>query len=299
MAGPSTDENNGGAAAINGVAEPPAHEVSQAHAAYGSGKRVIVAARDVERVYRTGSEEVRALNGVTLDIYAGEYLSIVGPSGSGKSTLFNIIGGLDLPTDGDVAVQGVRMEALSRKEQARLRNRCIGYIFQSYNLIPVMTALQNVALPLLLGGVDVAAANDKAAELLTAVGLGERLDHRPDQLSGGQQQRTAIARSFANDPVIILADEPTGNLDTKTGEAIIEMLKKMSIDRGVTIICATHDHKMLAVSDRVVTIRDGKIAKIELRSELNIKVGSIGDGGSPEDALGRLIGEDEQEADDE
>lgn len=252
-----------------------------------------MSAKNVERVYRTGSEEVRALNGVTLDIYAGEYLSIVGPSGSGKSTLFNIIGGLDLPTDGDIAVQGVRMEALTRKEQSRLRNRCIGYIFQSYNLIPVMTALQNVALPLLLGGVDVPTANAKAAELLTAVGLGERLDHRPEQLSGGQQQRTAIARSFANDPVIILADEPTGNLDTKTGESIIAMLKKMSVDRGVTIICATHDHKMLAVSDRVVTIRDGKIAKIELRSELNIKIGSIGEGGgSAQDALGRLISDE-------
>src|SRR5690606_11594761 len=138
------------------------------------------------------------------------------------STLFNQIGGLDMPTTGTVAVQGVRLSDLNRVEQARLRNRCIGYIFQSYNLVPVMTALQNVALPMLLGGKSVDAANAKATELLEAVGIGHRLHHRPEELSGGQQQRVAIARSFANDPAIILADEPTGNLDTKTGESIID-----------------------------------------------------------------------------
>ena len=249
-----------------------------AHAEYSKGKRVIVAVRDVTREYRVGGEVVRALAGVTLDVYAGEYLSIMGPSGSGKSTLFNMIGGLDTPTAGAVTVQGVTITTLSRVEQSRLRNKCLGYIFQTYNLIPVTTAMQNVALPLLLGGVDVAAANKKAQELLEAVELGHRLHHRPEELSGGQQQRVAIARSFANDPAIILADEPTGNLDTKTGEAIIERLSKLSRQRGVTIISATHDHKMLSVSDRVVTIRDGRIGKIELRSELQIRVGSISTG---------------------
>lgn len=239
---------------------------------------MIVSIRGVTREYRVGGEVVRALKGVDLDIYAGEYLSIMGPSGSGKSTLFNMIGGLDTPTQGTVTIAGVTIAALSRIEQARLRNKCIGFVFQSYNIIPVMTATQNVALPMLLGGMDVARATQKAHELLDAVGLGHRLDHRPDQLSGGQQQRVAIARSFANDPAIILADEPTGNLDTRTGEEIIDRLSKLSRERGVTIISATHDHKMLAVSDRVVTIRDGLIAKIELRSELDIKIGSI-DGG--------------------
>ncbi|MCC7191950.1 MAG: ABC transporter ATP-binding protein [Phycisphaeraceae bacterium] len=239
----------------------------------------MVAVRGVTREYRVGGEVVRALAGVDLDIYAGEYLSIMGPSGSGKSTLFNMIGGLDTPTTGSVTVQGVTIAMLSRVEQARLRNRCIGYIFQSYNIIPVMTAQQNVALPMLLGGMSVSDASAKAAELLEAVGLGHRLDHRPDQLSGGQQQRVAIARSFANDPAIILADEPTGNLDTRTGEEIIDRLSKLSRERGVTIISATHDHKMLNVSDRVVTIRGGKIDKIELRSELDIQIGSIGDAG--------------------
>ena len=246
-----------------------------AQADYAAGKRVIVALEDVSRVYQVGDEEVHALAGVSLDIYAGEYLSIMGPSGSGKSTLFNMIGGLDKPTTGHVVVQGIRISELSRAAQARLRNRCIGYIFQTYNLVPVMTALQNVALPMLLGGLDVRASQAKAGELLTAVGLGERHHHRPDELSGGQQQRVAIARSFANDPAIILADEPTGNLDTSTGHDIIERLSRLSRERGVTIIAATHDHKMLQVSDRVVSIRDGLIEKIELSSDIEITVGTI------------------------
>jgi len=238
-------------------------------------KRVIVGVHEVERHYQVGEEMVRALDGVTLDVYAGEYLSIMGPSGSGKSTLFNMIGGLDTPTHGQVTVHGIIINELSRLEQARLRNRCLGYIFQTYNLVPVMTALQNVALPMLLGGLDVSESQDKATTLLAAVGLEDRLYHRPDELSGGQQQRVAIARSFANDPSIILADEPTGNLDTRTGEQIIDQLSQLSKQRGVTIISATHDHKMLAVSDRVVSIRDGQIEKIELREQLNIHVGSI------------------------
>ena len=241
-------------------------------------RQVIVSVEEVARDFHVEDEVISALRGVTLQVFRGEYLSIMGPSGSGKSTLFNLIGGLDQPTRGFVTVHGVKLAELSRPKQSRFRNRCIGYIFQSYNLIPVMTALQNVALPLLLGGKSRAEAQDKATKLLTDVGLGERLDHRPDQLSGGQQQRVAIARSFANDPMIILADEPTGNLDTSTGERIIETLSQLSKQRGITIISATHDHKMLSVSDRVVTIRDGLIDKIELRSELNIKVGAISGG---------------------
>jgi len=247
-------------------------------AEYAQGKDVVVSVRDVSREYHLGGEVVRALGGVTIDVYRGEYLSIMGPSGSGKSTLFNMIGALDNPTAGTVTVHGIVISKLTRMYQARLRNRCIGYIFQTYNLVPVFTALQNVMLPMMLGGKLPSEAETKAAGLLEGVGLGDRLNHRPEELSGGQQQRVAIARSFANDPSIILADEPTGNLDTHTGEQIIEMLSEMSKQRGVTIISATHDHKMLSVSDRVASIRDGLIEKIELRSQLKISVGSIADG---------------------
>jgi putative ABC transport system ATP-binding protein len=245
------------------------------HAAYAADRQVVVALRGVWRVFVTGDERVEALRGIDLDVYKGEYLSIMGPSGSGKSTLFNMIGGLDQPTEGDVTIHGVRMARLSRPVQARLRNRAIGYIFQTYNLVPVMTALQNVALPMRLGGTDVGAADERAAELLTDVGLEHRLHHRPDQLSGGQQQRVAIARSFANDPDIILADEPTGNLDTKTGQSIIDRLAQMSRERNITIISATHDHKMLAVSDRIVHISDGALEEVDLGSELEVDVGAV------------------------
>lgn len=241
----------------------------------GDAREVVVSVRGVKRIYQTETEVLHALKGIDLDVFKGEYLSIMGPSGSGKSTLFNMIGGLDYPSEGTVMIHGVKVSELSRTLQARLRNKYIGYIFQTYNLIPVMTALQNVALPLLLGGTDVRRSDEKAAELLAAVGLEDRLHHRPDELSGGQQQRVAIARSFANDPSIILADEPTGNLDTKTGQEIIDRLSRLSRERGVTIISATHDHKMLSVSDRVVTIRDGAIFKVERREDLHIEVGSI------------------------
>ena len=266
--------------------QQPGDGSSGSHSAYASGKNVIVEVRDVQRHYEVGDTVVKALDGISLDVYRGEYLSIMGPSGSGKSTLFNMIGGLDSPTQGQVTVQGVSISGLSRNEQARLRNRCLGYIFQTYNLVGVMTALQNVALPLLLGGLEMDEANERASEFLSLVGLGDRLHHRPDQLSGGQQQRVAIARAFANEPPIILADEPTGNLDTKTGSDIIERLSQLSRDRGVTIISATHDHKMLSVSDRVVSIRDGKIEKVELSSELKIEVGSIDDDQSDSPAGG-------------
>ena len=234
-----------------------------------------VRAVEVEKHFNLGEHVVHALRGVTLTIKRGEYISIMGPSGTGKTTLFNLIGGLDKPTTGDVLVHGVHLSRLGRTQQARLRNKYIGYIFQTYNLVPVMTALQNVSLPMLLGGMALDKSRAKALNLLAEVGLADRHNHRPDQLSGGQQQRVAIARSFANDPSIILADEPTGNLDTETGQEIIQILSRLSRQRGVTIISATHDHKMLQVSDRVVTIRDGMIEKIELRSELEIKVGSI------------------------
>jgi putative ABC transport system ATP-binding protein len=199
----------------------------------------------------------------------------MGPSGSGKTTLFNMIGGLDTPTRGQVTVLGHRISSLKSHIAARLRCRKIGYIFQSYNLIPVLTALDNVALPSLLLGLPQAQARERAATQLERVGLGDRLHHRPDELSGGQQQRVAIARAFVNDPVIILADEPTGNLDLHTGEEIINKLSALSRESNVTIISATHDHKMLSVSDRVVWVVGGKIDRVERTKDLKIEVGSI------------------------
>ena len=239
------------------------------------GRREIVHTQDVTKVYTMGSEEVHALRGITCTIHSGEYVSIMGPSGSGKSTFFNMIGGLDKPSAGEVYIDEVDIAQLGVYELAWLRCRKIGYIFQTFNLIMVMNAIENVSLPMIFAGLSADEARDKAAELLRLVGLGDRLTHRPVEMSGGQQQRVAIARALANDPAIILADEPTGNLDLKTGREIIELLTAMKEERGVTIITATHDHKMLAASDRVIWITDGRISRIQKREELDIQVGSI------------------------
>ncbi|MBM4046082.1 MAG: ABC transporter ATP-binding protein [Planctomycetes bacterium] len=236
----------------------------------------IVRTKDVKKIYRMGEEVVEALRGVDLEIQEGEYISIMGPSGSGKSTLFNMVGGLDKPTSGSVYIDEVDVAQLDAYELAWLRCRKIGYIFQSFNLIPVMTALENVTLPMTFAGLTTDEARDKGVELLKRVGLGDRVLHKPFQLSGGQQQRVAIARAMANDPAIILADEPTGNLDLKTGREIIELLKQMNSESNVTVISATHDMKMLSASDRIVWIRDGRIDRIEKRADLDIHIGDIG-----------------------
>jgi putative ABC transport system ATP-binding protein len=231
----------------------------------------IVRTRDVRKIYLMGKVEVHALRGITLDIKRGEYISIMGPSGSGKSTLFNMIGGLDKPTSGSVYINEVDLAQLDAYELAWLRCRTIGYIFQTFNLIPVMTALENVMLPMIFAGVPEDERRDRAMELLKRVGLAERWNHKPFELSGGQQQRVAIARALANDPDIILADEPTGNLDLRTGKEIIELLKELNEEKGVTIISATHDLKMIDVSDRVIWIRDGQISRIEDRSKIRVE----------------------------
>src|SRR5437879_6360864 len=200
----------------------------------------IVRTKNRAKEYVMGGQTLRALKGVSLDIRRAEYISLMGPSGSGKSTLFNMIGGLDKPTEGNVFIDEVDMAQLDAAELAYLRCRRIGYIFQTFNLIPVMTALENVTLPMIFAGLASDEAAHKGMQLLKTVGLGDRFHHKPTELSGGQQQRVAIARSFANDPAIILADEPTGNLDLKTGQEIIELLRVMNKERGVTIISATH-----------------------------------------------------------
>lgn len=240
-----------------------------------SERDVIISVRGLARRYPMGETEIWALAGVNLDIYRGEYLSIMGPSGSGKSTLFNMIGGLDCPTEGTVCIDGHDVRTMDARQIAFLRCHKIGYIFQTFNLVQVMTAEQNVMLPLTFAGVEDAEASRRARRLLEMVGLGGRFHHRPDQLSGGQQQRVAIARAMANDPDIILADEPTGNLDLKTGEEIIRILERFKREFGKTVISATHDPKMLAASDRVVYLTDGRITVIKERSEMDIAAGSI------------------------
>jgi len=236
----------------------------------------VVRVSNVTKSFKLGRIEVQVLKGVDLQIARGEYLSIMGPSGSGKSTLFNMIGGLDKPSSGKVFIDEVDIAQLDAYELAWLRCRKIGYIFQTFNIIQVMTALENITLPMIFAGMNNDAAVQKGMKLLEQVGLGDRHSHKPFELSGGQQQRVAIARALANDPAIILADEPTGNLDLTTGEEIIALLKRLSEQRGVTVISATHDFKMLNVSDRVVWIRDGRIDKIENREELSISIGRIG-----------------------
>ena len=223
----------------------------------------VIELKELARYFEVGGDLVKALDGVDLDIGRGEYVSLVGPSGSGKTTLFNMIGGLDKPTQGSVYIDGVDISKLDAYELAWLRCRRIGYIFRSFNLIQVLTALENVALPTVFAGLPRDEGNEKAKQLLVSVGLGERVNHKPTQLSAGQQQRVAIARALANDPAIILADEPTGNLDLKTGTEIIDLLHKLNRSKGLTLVAATHDLKMIKASDRVVMMRDGKIEKIE------------------------------------
>jgi len=223
----------------------------------------VIELRNLLRYYQMGDETVKALDGVDLNIGRGEYVSIVGPSGSGKTTLFNLIGGLDKPTDGNVFIDGVDISQLDAYELAWLRCRKIGYIFQSFNLIQVLTAVENVALPTVFAGTPTNEGYKKAEKLLEMVGLKDRIHHRPGELSAGQQQRVAIARALANDPAIILADEPTGNLDLNTGMEIIDLLHGLNKSQGLTLIAATHDLKMIKASDRIVWMRDGQVEKIE------------------------------------
>ncbi len=243
-----------------------------------SARPTTVKTVEVVREYDLGKNNiVRALKGVSIEVKRGEYVSIMGPSGSGKTTLFNMVGGLDRPTRGKVYIDDVDISELDEFEMAWLRCRKIGYIFQTFNLIAVMTALENVTLPMVFAGASPEECEAKGLEILDRVGLKDRARHKPYELSGGQQQRVAIARAFANDPAIILADEPTGNLDLKTGKQIIDLIKIMNREAGVTVITATHDLKMLSVSDRIIWVRDGLIDRQERRDEIHIDVGTLGD----------------------
>ncbi len=236
-----------------------------------SDQKAIIQAENVKKCYKMGEEEVWALKGITLDIYQGEFISIMGPSGSGKSTFFNQVGALDVPTEGKVYFLGESVFDLSESKQAWFRCNQIGYIFQTFNLIAVMTALQNVTLPMTFQGMGQEEADEKGRKILERVGLGHRLHHKPFELSGGQQQRVAVARALANTPTVILADEPTGNLDTKTGTEIVELLKELNREENVTVVCSTHDYKMISSSDRVCWIRDGLLEKISTGEEFRLE----------------------------
>jgi putative ABC transport system ATP-binding protein len=216
---------------------------------------------DVTRIYKVGEVETRALNGVSLTIKSGEFTSLVGPSGSGKTTLLQLIGCLDQPTSGKVVIAGKETTGLNRNQRADLRKGTIGFIFQFFALIPTLTAYENVEMPLLLNGKSAAERRKRVMELLEAVGMADRANNRPDQLSGGQQQRVAVARALVTNPKLILADEPTANLDTENGEQVMEIMKKLNQETGATFVFATHDPRVIKYAERVVTLQDGVIVK--------------------------------------
>ena len=245
-------------------------------AKYAEGKEILVSVHDIRRTFWRGEEAVHALDGITLNIYRGEYICVMGPSGSGKSTFFNAVGGLDTPTSGRVFIDGVDMAQLNANELAFLRCRKIGYVFQQFNLNTTMTALENVTLPMVFAGVSSDEARARGMALLERVNLADRWNHRPKEMSGGQMQRVAIARSLANHPSILLCDEPTGNLDLKSGKEIHWLLHDLNKKGGVTVICATHDPNMLAVSSRMVWISDGRIDNIAETANVKIEQNSLG-----------------------
>ncbi|MFN2145306.1 MAG: ABC transporter ATP-binding protein [Anaerolineales bacterium] len=219
----------------------------------------VVDARDITKVYQMGEVEVHALRGLSVQIAPGEILSIMGPSGSGKSTLMNILGCLDRPTSGEYYLNGESVANLNDDQLAEIRNRGVGFVFQSFNLLPRATALANVELPMRYSELNGRSRKEVATEALEAVGLGDRIHHRPNELSGGQMQRVAIARALVNNPAIIMADEPTGNLDSKSGDEIMTLLKNLNKERGTTLIIVTHDPEIAELTNRVISIRDGRI----------------------------------------
>jgi len=221
------------------------------------GRKAVIDIRDITKVYKMGEIEVPALRGVSLRVYEGEFISIMGPSGSGKSTMLQILGALDQPTSGEYYLDGVNVGKLKDTTHASVRNKKIGFVFQSFNLLKRTTALRQVELPLIYAGGNNRAARARTA--LEAVGLGSRLNHHPNELSGGQQQRVAIARAIVNNPAIVLADEPTGNLDSRSGTEVLKIFQKMNRENGITTIFVTHDTFVARHTDRIVMLRDGQI----------------------------------------
>ena len=231
----------------------------------------IIKIKDLKKVYRMGQEKVYALNGINLEIKKGEICCLYGASGSGKTTLLNMVAGLEKPTKGSIHVQNIPVEKLHEVQLAKFRQKYVGFIFQSYNLLPNLTALENVFLSLIFKGYPKKVRVKEAVKMLIAVGLGERLNHMPNQMSGGQQQRVSIARAFVEKPEIILADEPTGNLDTKTTIEIMELIAGMAEKYGQTVLLVSHDSEALPYADRIVHIRDGVIENIEEKEKYKLK----------------------------
>jgi len=225
----------------------------------------IVEIVNTKKTYMMGEFEVVALNGITLNIKKGEFVAIMGPSGSGKTTLLNLMGALDRPTEGNILIEGVDISELDDDELAKLRNQKIGFIFQFFNLISRMTALDNVALPMAFAGISRDQRRRRAEELLKMVKLGDRVNHKPTELSGGQQQRVAIARALGNNPSVVLCDEVTGNLDTKTGKEILDLLRTLNEEQGQTFIIVTHDPMVADCVDRIISLQDGIIVKDEIK----------------------------------
>jgi len=229
----------------------------------------ILEVHDVKKSYHLGRVVVPALRGVTFDVEEGEFVTIFGPSGSGKSTLLHLIGGLDRPDDGEIMVDGINLLTLDSDKLAELRLRKIGFVFQFFNLLPRLSALENVRLPLDFAGFPEKETAQRAEEMLKLVGLEARVNHRPTELSGGEQQRVAIARALINNPKIVLADEPTGNLDTKTGWEIVQLMKRLNIEKGQTFVVVTHDPHIAEVADRIIHLRDGVVEGIKIAPRRN------------------------------
>jgi putative ABC transport system ATP-binding protein len=229
---------------------------------------IAIRAIRVARTFEVGETAVEALRGIDLEVARGQFVALVGPSGSGKSTFLNLVGGLDRPTTGELWVDGVELSVGKEKALTEHRRRRVGFVFQGFNLLPRMTALENVALPLMFVGVPERQRLDCAAELLGRVGLGDRLEHRPSQLSGGEQQRVAIARALVGRPAIILADEPTGNLDSTTGSEIMALLRHLNREQGVTLLLVTHDAEAASFADRIIRLRDGQIVSADLAEQI-------------------------------
>lgn len=227
-------------------------------------KKPIIELRRVWKTYKMGEQEVHALQGINLEVFPGEFLAIQGPSGSGKSTAMNLIGCLDMPTKGEIYLERQNISRLSESDLARIRGKRIGFMFQKFNLIETLTALENVMLPMTFQGIPADARVERATRLLARFGLGERIHHKPNQLSGGEQQRVAIARALTVDPYVILADEPTGNLDSRAGREVMLFLRELNEHEGKTIVLVTHDDLLARTADRIVFLKDGAITKTQI-----------------------------------
>jgi putative ABC transport system ATP-binding protein len=234
--------------------------------------QTIIEIKDLVKIFKDSSQEVKAVNNMTLSFSTGEFTAIVGPSGSGKTTLLNLIGGLDAPTSGSLFVEGKNITLLKEREMTAFRLHHIGFVFQAYNLIPVLTARENVAFVMELQGRKREEINQRVTELLEAVGLGDRMDSRPAKLSGGQQQRVAVARALASKPKFVLADEPTANLDSKSAENLLDIMEQLNKQEGVTFIFSTHDPRIVAKARRIITLEDGRVASDHLA---NLKTSNV------------------------